>query len=157
MKTMKSVPKEQEEKILSLLNLSEDRIEELHKKDIGIKQLEEAFYTAFEVGPGCKFGSVVSCGLLFFVAPHASKKDTYFLEEYLRVTYYGGTSTYRCASHNSMSANFRAIGELLDGGYYKELDYVENLEKIGYLLQIYKEEDQLVCHLFKIEDRKELE
>ena len=56
-----------------------------------------------------------------------------------------------------MSAHFRAIGELLDGGYYKELDYVENLEKTGYLLQIYKEKDQLVCHLFKIEDRKELE
>ena len=153
---MKPVPKEQEKKILSLLNLSESHIEELHKKDIGIKQLEKAFYTAFEVGPGCEFGSVVSCGLLFFVAPHAFKKNAFFLEEYLRVTYDGGVSTYRCASHNSMSANFRAIGELLDGGYYEELDYVKNLEKIGYLLQIHKEKDQLVCHLFKIEDKEEL-
>ena len=156
MKIMKPVPKEQEEKILSLLKLSESRIEELHKKDIGIQQLEEAFVTAFEVGPGCKFGSVVSCRLLFFVAPYATKKDLFFLEEFLKVTYDGGASTYRCATHNSMSANFRAIGELLDGGYYKELDYVESLEKTGYLLQIYKEEDQLVCHLYKIENKEEL-
>lgn len=43
------------------------------------------------------------------------------IQEYAVVTYYGGACAVINCQANSMSAIFRAVGKLLDGGYYDEV------------------------------------
>lgn len=56
---------------------------------------------------------------------------TYF-EEWIIVHFVGGGMCPRRVTGNSNIANFRVIGQLIDGGYYDEMaDYVEMLDR-GY-------------------------
>lgn len=48
-------------------------------------------------------------------------------QEFIRVNYVGGGYAVRNSNGNSLSAIFKEIGNLLDGGYYDEVDwYKEN-------------------------------
>lgn len=64
------------------------------------------------------------------------KKDvdettTYFFE-YIVVTFEGGGKSPISVNGNSNSANFRAIGKIIDGGYYDEVGYYEGIEESGF-------------------------
>lgn len=60
------------------------------------------------------------------------------LREYIIMHYKGGGISPRNANINSLSANFREIGNLLDGGYYKEVDDYKSLEENGYTKYVYQ-------------------
>lgn len=58
------------------------------------------------------------------------KTDVYY--EFAVVTFVGGAKSVKSISGNSDSANFRAIGALIDGGYYDEVRYYESLFDEGF-------------------------
>lgn len=58
--------------------------------------------------------------------------DTTYFTEYVIVNYIGGGKSVRIVNGNSDTANFRAIGTLLDGGYYDELPDYETLADRGF-------------------------
>lgn len=53
-------------------------------------------------------------------------------EEFVLVTFSGGSLSVASVNGNSNHANFRAIGVLLDGGHYADLYYYEHMTKCGY-------------------------
>ena len=53
--------------------------------------------------------------------------------EYVIVNYRGGAKSVRSATGNSNAANFRVVGELLYGGYYKENEDYESLTERGFV------------------------
>lgn len=55
--------------------------------------------------------------------------EEYGIAEYIVVTYHGGAIAPRNVRGNSNSANYREIGELLDGGYYSEVEHYREIEK----------------------------
>lgn len=59
--------------------------------------------------------------------------DIQFLE-YIVVTFFGGAISVRQVNGNSSTANFRAIGSIIDGGYYTELQEYQTLADKGYTL-----------------------
>lgn len=70
------------------------------------------------------------------------RKDTpdivYFVE-YVIVTFFGGGYSVKCVNGNSNTANFRAVGSILDGGYYDEVFEYDKLKSIGYEKVIFEE------------------
>lgn len=58
--------------------------------------------------------------------------------EYIVVHYNGGAIAPRNVNINSLQANFREIGLLLDGGYYTEVDAYKALPENGYVKSIYQ-------------------
>lgn len=63
------------------------------------------------------------------------KKDfnehTYY-EEFLVVTYCGGSIAVRRVNGNSDSANLRSLAAIVDGGYYDEVRDYEELTEYGF-------------------------
>lgn len=94
----------------------------------GKKAFIENLSKAFEAGPA---GSTVT-SIDYEVYSLELKDDITYYKEYIIVTFKGGSISVRSANGNSNTANFRAIGTLLDGGYYDEVFYYENLEADGY-------------------------
>lgn len=64
---------------------------------------------------------------------HNPDCDTTCYAEFAVVTFIGGAKSVRSISGNSDSANFRAIGALIDGGYYDEVRHYESLNEEGFL------------------------
>lgn len=56
---------------------------------------------------------------------------THFVE-YLVITFVGGGKSVRSVNGNSYNANFREIGNLIDGGYYDEVRDYEALRDNGF-------------------------
>ena len=54
--------------------------------------------------------------------------EVYGYFEFVRVNYVGGGYTVRNCSGNSHSAIFREVGRLLDGGYYDEIEFYEEIK-----------------------------
>ena len=54
-------------------------------------------------------------------------------QEFLVVTFRGGAKSVRNANGNSNTANFRELGKLIDGGYYDEVPFYDELEERGFL------------------------
>lgn len=121
--------------IISTLSLSESRVTELIAKRKAIEAIDAAMKAAHAAGE--PFGSARGVELRFYVIPRDDKPGTWFVDEYLTVTYHGGAKTFRRATANSSSANFIEIGRLLNGGYYAEIDDVAKMEEVGYLLDIH--------------------
>lgn len=94
----------------------------------GKKTFVENISKAFEADPA---GSTVT-SINYEVYSLELKDDITYYKEYIIVTFKGGSISVRSANGNSNTANFRAIGTLLDGGYYDEVFYYENLEADGY-------------------------
>lgn len=66
-----------------------------------------------------------------------------FFEEYLIVNFFGGGKSVRVANGNSNIANFRALGALVEGGYYDEIRRYETLEDVGFKLVQLSNKDKL--------------
>ena len=60
-------------------------------------------------------------------------QDTTYFEELIIVTFVGGAISVSSANGNSDSANFKEIARLIDGGYYDEVRFYENLLNEGYV------------------------
>jgi hypothetical protein len=107
-----------------------EKLEMFKEKRNFIKNISKAF----EVGP--KGSSVQS------VDYEVYRKDTpdiiYFVE-YVIVTFFGGGYSVKCVNGNSNTANFRAVGSILDGGYYNEVFDYDKLTSIGYEKVIFEE------------------
>lgn len=58
--------------------------------------------------------------------------------EYVVVNFIGGGKCVRFVSGNSNTANFRVIGEMLDGGYYDEIPTYNGLKDNGFKYVILK-------------------
>ena len=56
-----------------------------------------------------------------------------YYSEFIVVTFFGGAKSVINVSGNSDSANFRAIGELIDGGHYDAVRYWEELPNNGFI------------------------
>ena len=56
-----------------------------------------------------------------------------YYSEFIVVTFFGGAKSVVNASGNSDCANFRAIGELIDGGHYDQVRYWEELPNNGFI------------------------
>lgn len=83
---------------------------------------------AFEAGPA---GSTVT-SIDYEVYSLELKDDITYYKEYIIVTFKGGSISVRTVNGNSNTANFRAIGTMLDGGYYDEVFTYENISESGY-------------------------
>lgn len=55
-----------------------------------------------------------------------------FYEEFIIVTYYGSSIAVKRVNGNSDSANLRSLAALVDGGYYDEVRYYEELTEYGF-------------------------
>ena len=54
--------------------------------------------------------------------------------EFVIITFTSGAKSIRTITGNSNNANFREIGNLIDGGYYEEIKYYEELFLSGYTI-----------------------
>lgn len=63
-----------------------------------------------------------------------NKKECDHYVEYLVVHFFGGSKSAKFVSGNSCTANFRALGSMLDGGYYDENREYETLDDKGFAL-----------------------
>lgn len=92
----------------------------------GKKQFIENVNEVFQIEPGCS--SVV--GVTYEVYFKDFGNDHHEFREWIIVHYVGGGKCPKIVSGNSNAANFRAIGSLLDGGYYDSVrmyeDQIEN-------------------------------
>ena len=113
--------------ILDAAHMTDSHLWELYRKQESVALINAAFEKANAVG--YPFGSANGCEFRVYLDPSKTQPGQYYLEEYLVVTYRGGAWAARCANINSNAANFRAIGEMLDGGCYEEVDEVKRLEK----------------------------
>lgn len=57
--------------------------------------------------------------------------DHVYFREYLVVTFFGGGKSVKNISGNSNTANLRALGTMVDGGYYDELRDYEVVQELG--------------------------
>lgn len=55
-----------------------------------------------------------------------------FFNEWIIVHFVGGGKSAVKVNGNSNTANFRAVGELLDGGHYEEVEAYRNQANIGF-------------------------
>ena len=55
-----------------------------------------------------------------------------YFAEYVIITFVGGSKSVKIVNGNSNNANFRAIGALLDGGYYDEVADFESILARGF-------------------------
>lgn len=70
------------------------------------------------------------------VTINGEERDHYV--EYVVVNFIGGGKCVRFVSGNSNTANFRVIGEMLDGGYYDEIPTYNGLKDKGFKYVILK-------------------
>lgn len=70
------------------------------------------------------------------VTINGEERDHYV--EYVVVNFIGGGKCVRFVSGNSNTANFRVIGEMLDGGYYDEIPAYNGLKDKGFKYVILK-------------------
>ena len=61
-------------------------------------------------------------------------EDRIYFAEYIIVNFFGGGKSVRNVNGNSNSANFRVVGELIDGGYYDEVRNYETIVDNGFVL-----------------------
>lgn len=81
----------------------------------------------------CHCGSIVYLTYEVFEKVNTTNEC---IQEYLVVTYRGGSKTYRSCNMNSLAAILREIGKLADGGYYDELDDHKNISTSEEWIQI---------------------
>ena len=75
----------------------------------------------------CQSGHTVSC--IIYEVFHKEVEGNHYFNEWIIVHYLGGGWCVCRVNGNSNNANYRAIGKLLDGGYYAEdIDYARQTE-----------------------------
>lgn len=103
-----------------------EKIKMFKEKEAFIKAISKAF----EDNPR---GSSVESIDYEVYSKEADNGNTFY-REYLIVTFIGGAKVVRNISGNSNTANLRAIGTLVDGGYYDELMEYELTQEISFKL-----------------------
>lgn len=98
--------------------LREEAIKEYRSKKEYIKELGK---TIVAYHP-----SIVDVKLDIFIDISGCKR------EYLVVKYKGGAMAVRDCRANSNYANYVELGKLINGGYYSEVDYYNELKDKGY-------------------------
>lgn len=105
----------------------EEKIQMYKRKNAFIESLNEAFQTR-------PSGSTVESVVYEVFKKDVTFEDrivTYF-QEWLVVNFFGGGRSVRSANGNSNIANFRALGSLVEGGYYDEVRTYEDMEANGF-------------------------
>lgn len=105
-----------------------EKMEMYYDKKRFIENLNEVF----QMGP---HGSSVE-GITYEVYTKSCGDDRVEYKEYVIVHFFGGGKSPRLVSGNSNIANFRLIGEMLNGGYYNEVREYNSLLENGYMLII---------------------
>jgi hypothetical protein len=100
-----------------------EKLEMFKEKRNFIKNISKAF----EAKP--KGSSVQSVDYEVYRRDDAGD-HTYF-REYLVVTFFGGGKSVKNISGNSNTANLRALGSIVDGGYYDEIQDYEMVQTLG--------------------------
>ena len=70
----------------------------------------------------------------YIVLTKVIDKYTTDYREFVIITFTSGAKSIRTITGNSNSANFREIGNLIDGGYYEEIKYYKELFLSGYTI-----------------------
>lgn len=71
-----------------------------------------------------------NCGQIIDLKYEAYESETDVEpQEFIIITFRGGAISVRNVHMNSHSAILREIGRMCDGGYYKEVEYYEKLQK----------------------------
>lgn len=70
----------------------------------------------------------------YIVLTKVIDEDTTDYREFVIITFTSGAKSIRTITGNSNNANFREIGNLIDGGYYEEIKYYEELFLSGYTI-----------------------
>lgn len=104
-------------------------LEEKIKMYQGKKQFIENLNEVFQMEPKC--GSVEGVSFEVFTKDHG--EDRIETREWVIVHFVGGGKCYKVVSGNSNTANFRAIGLLLDGGHYEETRFYELQKENGFV------------------------
>lgn len=92
----------------------------------GKKQFIENLNEVFQMEPKC--GSVEGVTYEVYIKDHGEGRIEY--REWVIVHFVGGGCCPRLVNGNSNTANFRVIGEMLNGGYYSEvIDYETQTER----------------------------
>ncbi len=99
--------------------LREEVIKEYRSKKEYIKELGK---TIVAYHP-----NIVDVRLDIFIDANGCKR------EYLVVKYKGGAIAVRDCGANSNYANYVELGKLINGGYYSEVDYYNELKDKGYM------------------------
>lgn len=104
----------------------EERIEMYKRKKVFIDSISKALEDE-----DCNI-SVVKVDYEVYSKQHPNCDNNYY-SEFIVVTFFGGAKSVINVSGNSNYANFRAIGELIDGGYYDQVRYWEELPNNGFI------------------------
>lgn len=107
----------------------EEKIKMYKNKKAFIKKISKAF----EASPGAS--TVTSIEYEVYsrkVTINNEERDHYV--EYVIVNFFGGGKSAKFVSGNSCTANFRALGSMLDGGYYDENHDYETLSDRGFTI-----------------------
>ena len=118
-----------------------EKIEMYKNKRNFIKDISKAFET--------KPSKTTVTSVDYEVYKKEINEDTIYFAEYVIVNFFGGAKSVRTVNGNSNSANFRVIGELLDGGYYDEVRDYETIEDRGFSLVTFEEKETLDTLLSK--------
>ena len=102
------------------MKISKDRYQELCDK----REFVSGLNLAFQYDETKRYTSIAEIYYDFFATESGS------IKEYAVVRYFGGAIAVRNCAANSLSAIFRAIGTMLDGGYYDEVDTYKKLKEI---------------------------
>lgn len=102
----------------------EEKIEMYGRK----KQFVENINEVFQMEPKC--GSVEGVTYEVYTKDHGEGRVEF--REWVVVHFDGGGKCPRVVSGNSHTANFRVIGEMLNGGYYDEVRFYESQLENGY-------------------------
>jgi hypothetical protein len=117
-------------------------MEEKIKMYRGKKAFIDGLSRVFEAKPA---GSVVET--IEYEVYHkevAHDEDTcHHYVEFVVITFIGGGKSAKVVTGNSNTANFRALGPMLDGGYYDENSYYDSMIETGYDLVVLSGEDKL--------------
>lgn len=63
---------------------------------------------------------------------HKEMNGNHYFNEWVIVYFKGGAACPRRVGGNSNVANFRAIAELIEGGYYEEQPWYEKQKELGF-------------------------
>lgn len=99
----------------------------------GKKAFIQNISKAFEITP--RVSAVTSIEYEVYhrkVTINGEERDRYI--EYVIVNFFGGGKSVKSVSGNSCTANFRALGSMLDGGYYDENRDYETLADRGFTM-----------------------
>lgn len=100
-----------------------EKLEMFKEKRNFIKNISKAF----EAKP--KGSSVQSVDYEVYRRDDAG--DHIYFREYLVVIFFGGGKSVKNISGNSNTANLRALGSIVDGGYYDEIQDYEMVQTLG--------------------------